>query len=47
MIQTIKDAHDDNIKGFIELKNGSIISCSYKVMKIWNFKVKIKNYLNY
>ena len=36
-IQTIKDAHDDNIRDFIELKHGSIISCSYKIMKIWSF----------
>ena len=36
-IQTIKDAHDYYIYSFIELKNGSIISCSYKVMKIWSF----------
>ena len=36
-IKIIKDAHEDNIKGFIELKHGSIISCSYKIMKIWSF----------
>ena len=36
-IQIIKDAHDDNIYDFIELKHGSIISCSYKIMKIWSF----------
>ena len=35
-IQKIKDAHDD-VTDFIELKNGSIISCSYKIMKIWSF----------
>ena len=27
-IQTIKNAHDENIKGFIELKDGSIASFS-------------------
>ena len=36
-IQTIKDAHDNNIYDFIELKHGSIISCSYKIMEIWSF----------
>ena len=36
-IQTIKNAHDDDIQDLIELKDGSIISCSYKIMKIWNF----------
>ena len=36
-IQTIKDAHEKNIYNFIELKHGSIISCSYKIMKIWIF----------
>ena len=36
-IQTIKNAHDDDIIDFIELKDGSIISCSYKIMKIWTF----------
>ena len=36
-IQTIKDAHDKKIYGFIELKHGSIISCSYQIMKIWTF----------
>ena len=36
-IQIIKDAQDDNIYDFIELKHGSIISCSYQIMKIWTF----------
>ena len=36
-IQTIKDAHDVKIIYFIELKDGTIISCSNKIMKIWNF----------
>ena len=37
-IQTIQNAHDDNIKGFIELKDGSIASYSNdKKIKIWNF----------
>ena len=36
-IQTIKDAHDDYIRDFIELKDGRIISCSYQIMKIWIF----------
>ena len=37
-IQTIQNAHDDNINGFIELKDGSIASYSYdKKIKIWNF----------
>ena len=37
-IQTIKNAYKNNeIRGFIELKDGSIISCSYKIMKIWTF----------
>ena len=37
-IQTIQNAHDDNIRGFIELKDGSIASYSDdKKIKIWNF----------
>ena len=36
-IQTIKDAHDDEIYDLIESKDGSIISCSNKIMKIWSF----------
>ena len=36
-IQIIKDAHDNNIYDFIELKHGSIISCSNKILKIWSF----------
>ena len=36
-IQTIKDAHDDEIYDFIELIDETIISCSKKIMKIWNF----------
>ncbi len=37
-IQEIKDAHNDNIKGFIELKDGSIASFSNdKTIKIWSF----------
>ena len=37
-IQEIKDAHNDDIKGFIELKDGSIASFSYdQTIKIWNF----------
>ncbi len=37
-IQEIKDAHDENISGFIELKNGTIASFSNdKTIKIWIF----------
>ena len=37
-IQEIKDAHNDNIKGFIELKDGLIASFSYdQTIKIWSF----------
>jgi hypothetical protein len=36
-IQTIKNAHDDEIYDLIESKDGSIISCSNKIMKIWSF----------
>ena len=37
-IQEIKDAHNDNITLFIELKNGSIASFSDdEIMIIWNF----------
>ena len=37
-IQEIKDAHNDNIRGFIELKDGSIASFSVdKTIKIWSF----------
>jgi len=37
-MQTIQNAHDDNINGFIELKDDSIASYSYdKKIKIWNF----------
>ena len=37
-IQEIKDAHNDYINGFIELKDGSIASFSYdQTIKIWSF----------
>ena len=37
-IQEIKDAHNDYIRGFIELKDGSIASFSSdKTIKIWSF----------
>ena len=37
-IQEIKDAHNDNILGFIELKDGSIASFSNdQTIKIWSF----------
>ena len=37
-IQTIQNAHDHYIRGFIELKDGSIASYSDdKKIKIWNF----------
>ena len=37
-IQTIKDAHEnDDIYGFIDLKNNTMISYSNKVIKIWSF----------
>ena len=36
-IQTIKNVHEKNIYSFIELKNGSIISSSYKIMKSLEF----------
>ena len=37
-IQIIENAHDENIMGFIELKNGNIISFSKdKKIKIWRF----------
>ena len=36
-IQIIQNAHDDYIFGFVELKDGSILSYSYdKKIKIWN-----------
>ena len=35
-IQTIQNAHDNYIRGFIELKDGSIASYSDQI-KIWNF----------
>ena len=35
-IQTIRNAHDFNILGFIELKNGSIASYSVNKIKIWD-----------
>ena len=38
-IQTIKDAHDNDIQDLIELKDGSIISCSNKIMKEWNIMI--------
>ena len=38
-IQTIKDAHNDEINGFIELKDYSIASYSKdKTIKIWNIE---------
>ena len=38
-IQTIQDAHDDEILGFVELKNGLIASFSYdNKIKIWWIK---------
>ena len=37
-IQEIKDAHNKNILGFIELKDGSIASFSEdETIKIWSF----------
>ena len=37
-IQEIKDAHNDYIYGFIELKDGSIASFSKdETIKIWSF----------
>ena len=37
-IKTIKNAHNDNIKGFVEFKNGLIASFSEdKTIKIWSF----------
>ena len=37
-IQEIKDAHNNWINGFIELKDGSIASFSYdETIKIWSF----------
>ena len=37
-IQEIKDAHNNYILGFIELKDGSIASFSNdKTIKIWSF----------
>ena len=37
-IQEIKDAHNDTINGFIELKDGSIASFSNdETIKIWSF----------
>ncbi len=37
-IQEIKDAHNGFIRGFIELKDGSIASFSWdQTIKIWNF----------
>ena len=36
-IQTIQNAHDDDIVGFVELKDGSIVSYSDDmIIKIWN-----------
>ena len=41
-IQTIKDAHNDEIKGFIELKDGTIASFSNdKTIKKW--KIELNN----
>ena len=38
-IQTIKNAHDDNIKGFIQLKDCLIASYSNdETIKIWNIE---------
>ena len=45
-IQTIKDAHNDYIMDFIELKEGSIISCSNKIMKEWNIMIWMQEYFN-
>ena len=37
-IQTIKNAHDDNINGFVELNDETIISYSFdNKIKIWKF----------
>ena len=37
-IQIIQNAHDDDINGFDELKDGSIVSYSDdKKIKIWNY----------
>ena len=37
-IQEIKDAHNKSIRGFIELKDGSIASFSFdETIKIWSF----------
>ena len=37
-IQEIKDAHNNDINGFIELKDGTIASFSHdKTIKIWSF----------
>ena len=37
-IQIIQNAHDDSILGFIELKDGTIISYSSdKKIKVWSF----------
>ena len=36
-IQEIKDAHNDSIRGFIELKDGSIASFSFdQTINIWS-----------
>ena len=36
-IRVIQNAHDTDIRGFVELKDGSIISYSYdKKIKKWN-----------
>ena len=41
-IQIINDAHEDNINGFVQLKNGDILSFSNdENMKVWSFKITI------
>ena len=35
-IKIIKDAHDDDINGFIESKYGKIISYSNRIIKFWD-----------
>ena len=38
IIQIYNDAHNDNINGFVQLKNGDILSFSNdETMKVWSF----------
>lgn len=38
-IQIIRNAHDENIQGLIELNNGNIASYSDKIINVWSFDI--------